>query len=562
MNKVILLLTPGIVGMKNQLFHRSASRIPWKMVFLALLGICFWSGTFWISLRVLVYFSTIEEIGTLLSYKMLSMLITVAFSLLFISAVITCVSRFYLSKDLICVHAMPVPAWQVLLSRWTAAYFDGSWMVLLYLIPVLLSYVLVFDRGGGMFVWMGMAVISLSVTASVLGGIFVILLVRVIPAGRLKSVLVVSGILVFCLLYLAARMIRPEQLVDPETFNTVLLYIASLKTPSSPWFPGTWCFDSIQNLLEKKTGPALIDMALSWSFSLVAGLAMLLAADLFYKKGLSKSLGKKQKTVKGPDNARLLQKKQPSPAMALAIREIRSFMRDQTQWSQVFLVLALIVIYVYNFTLLPLDRSPIKAFYLQNLLSFLNMGLALFVLTAVAGRFAYPAVSMESEAFWIVRSSPVSLSRFLWIKFFVYLVPLFVMAQVLIITTNILLHVTAFMMILSIVTTALVVPAVIALAIGIGSIFADFNLESPLKSVTSFGGMVYMTACAALVALVILLEAGPVYTFFMADIKHRPLAGYEKAWSAVSFVLVPLVCTACVIVPMRLGARYLQQRQQ
>jgi ABC-2 type transport system permease protein len=478
-NAVILLLTPGLRGMKNQLCHKSASHIPWKLFFLALLGLCFWAGTFWISWRVLMYFSGIDEIGTLLSYKMLSMIITVAFSLL----VITTVSRFYLSKDLICVHAMPVPAWQVLLSRWTAAYVDGSWMVLLYLIPVLLSYVLVFDRGGLTLVLMGMAVMSLSVTASVLGGIFVIILVRVIPAGRLRSVLVVSGIMVFCLLYLAARMIRPEQLVDPEAFNTVLLYLASLETPAYPWFPGTWCFDSIQNLLEKNTGPALIDMALSWSFSLVALLVMLLAADLYYKKGLSKSLGKKQKTVKGPDNARLMQKKQPSLTRALAFREIRSFMRDQTQWSQIFLVLALIIIYIYNFTLLPLDRSPIKAFYLQNLLSFLNMGLALFVL-----------------------------------------------------------------------------PPVTALAIGIGSIFADFNLESPLKSVTSFGGMVYMTACAALVAAVILLEAGPVYTIFMAGIKNRPLAGYEIAWSAVSFVLVPLICTACVIVPMRLGARHLQQR--
>jgi ABC-type lipoprotein export system ATPase subunit len=323
-------------GMKQRLVMASALIHDPEIIIVdePMVGLCFWAGTFWISWRVLVYFSGIDEIGTLLSYKMLSMIITVAFSLLFISAVITTVSRFYLSKDLICVHAMPVATWQVLLSRWTAAFVDGSWMVLLYLIPVLLSYVLFFDRGG-----------------------------------------------------------------------------------------------------------------------------------------------------------------------------------------------------------------------------------LTFVLTAVAGRFAYPAVSMESEAFWIIRSSPVSLSRFLWIKFLVYLVPLFIMAQVLVVTTNTLLHVTVFMMILSIVTTALVVPSVTALAIGIGSIFADFNLESPLKSVTRFGGMVYMTACAALVAAIILLEAGPVYTIFMAGIKNRPLAGYEMAWSAVSFVLVPLICTACVIVPMRLGARHLQQRQ-
>jgi ABC-2 type transport system permease protein len=302
-------------------------------------------------------------------------------------------------------------------------------------------------------------------------------------------------------------------------------------------------------------------MALSWSFLLVALLLMLLAADLFYKQGLSKSLGKADKTVKSLHLPGWFPTIQPSPAQALALREIRSFMRDQTQWSQVFLVLALIIIYVYNFTLLPLDNAPIKEFYLQNLISFLNMGLALFVLTAVAGRFAYPAVSMESEAFWIVRSSPVSLPRFLWIKFFVYLVPLFIMAQVLIIVTNILLHATGFMMVLSFVTTALMVPAIIALAIGIGSIFADFHLENPLKSVTSFGGMVYMTACAVLVAVVILLEAGPVYTIFMAGIKDRPLAGFEKAWCAASFGLVPVICAACVVIPMRMGARCLRQRE-
>jgi ABC-2 type transport system permease protein len=562
MNKVILLLTSDLKGMKNRLFHRSLSRIPWKPFFLALLGICFWAGTFWISWRILVYFSDIDEIGRLLSYKLLSMIMTVAFSLLFISAVITAVSRFYLSRDLICVHAMPVPSWQMLLSRWVAVFADGSWMVLLYLIPVLLSYGIVFGCGGLTFVWMGMAVLPMAMTASVLGAVAVIVLVRVIPAGRLKSILVVSGILMFCLLYLSVRMIRPEQLVNPETFNTVLLYIASLETPSSPWFPGTWCFDALKALLEGiPTKSALLDMALSWSFLLVALLLMLLAADLFYKQGLSKSLGKADKTVKSLHLPGWFPTIQPSPAQALALREIRSFMRDQTQWSQVFLVLALIIIYVYNFTLLPLDNAPIKEFYLQNLISFLNMGLALFVLTAVAGRFAYPAVSMESEAFWIVRSSPVSLPRFLWIKFFVYLVPLFIMAQVLIIVTNILLHATGFMMVLSFVTTALMVPAIIALAIGIGSIFADFHLENPLKSVTSFGGMVYMTACAVLVAVVILLEAGPVYTIFMAGIKDRPLAGFEKAWCAASFGLVPVICAACVVIPMRMGARCLRQRE-
>ena len=87
--------------------------------------------------------------------------------------------------------------------------------------------------------------------------------------------------------------------------------------------------------------------------------------------------------------------------------------------------------------------------YLQNLFSFLNMGLALFVLTAVTARFAYPAVSLEREAFWLVKTSPLSLRTFLWIKFFIYYLPLLILTEILIVATNILLNVTPFIVITS-----------------------------------------------------------------------------------------------------------------
>ena len=75
--------------------------------------------------------------------------------------------------------------------------------------------------------------------------------------------------------------------------------------------------------------------------------------------------------------------------------------------------------------------------------------LAGFVLTAVAGRFAFPSVSMEGSAFWLIRSAPVSLRAFLWIKFAIYLLPLLVLSETLIVASNLLLRVTPFMMYLS-----------------------------------------------------------------------------------------------------------------
>jgi hypothetical protein len=73
----------------------------------------------------------------------------------------------------------------------------------------------------------------------------------------------------------------------------------------------------------------------------------------------------------------------PGPIHALTVKEVKTFFRDQTQWSQLFLIAALVNIYIYNFKVLPLEKSPIQTVYLQNLLSFLNMGLASFVLIAI-----------------------------------------------------------------------------------------------------------------------------------------------------------------------------------
>jgi ABC-2 type transport system permease protein len=238
-------------------------------------------------------------------------------------------------------------------------------------------------------------------------------------------------------------------------------------------------------------------------------------------------------------------------------KEIRTFFRDQTQWSQLFLIAALVVIYVYNFSALPLEKAPIKTIYLQNLLSFVNIGLAGFVLITITARFAYPAVSSEKDAFWLVKSAPIDLSHYLWIKFFVYFLPLFVLTEILIIATNILLKVTFFMMVLSVVDIFLLVPGVVSMGIGFGAAYPDFKSENPAQTVTSFGGLMFMMVCAGYVGAVIIIEAGPVYRLFMANIKGNVLTVFEWVWVFGAFILVFSLSIAAVILPMKFGEKKL-----
>ena len=93
----------------------------------------------------------------------------------------------------------------------------------------------------------------------------------------------------------------------------------------------------------------------------------------------------------------------------LLIKDVKVFLRDVSQWVQLLPLLALVLLYLYNFSILDLDRVPYANGVVKNFYAFVNLAMAGFVIATVAVRFVFPAVSAEGNAFWIVRTSPISL---------------------------------------------------------------------------------------------------------------------------------------------------------
>jgi len=284
-------------------------------------------------------------------------------------------------------------------------------------------------------------------------------------------------------------------------------------------------------------------------------------AGLIYFHGFSKAQEAKRRSHTGK---RILEKivsglTRPlgSDTTSLIAKEVRTFFRDNSQWSQLLLLGALVVVYIYNFSVLPLEKSPIKSIYLQNALSFLNIGLAGFVISALSARFIFPAVSSEGQAFWIILSSPLSPRRFLWSKFFAYLLPMLILAEVLIIYTNYLLKVTAFMMALSSVTIFFLVFGIVSLGVGLGAVYPNFRHENIAQVATSFGGLVYMISSSVFIALVIILESGPVYTILSSHFKGEPITYLQWIWIVGSFSLVIFLIILAIQRPMAAGLKAL-----
>jgi ABC-2 type transport system permease protein len=243
------------------------------------------------------------------------------------------------------------------------------------------------------------------------------------------------------------------------------------------------------------------------------------------------------------------------------IKDLKVFFRDTNQWPQLFLIFALIIIYLYNFSVLPLNKSPIPTYYLQNLVSFLNLGLAGFALAAVAVRFSFPAVSMEGQSFWIIQSSPLDLRGFIRTKFWMSFFFLFILAEVLTVYSNYLLHATPFIMILSAVTIGLMTFGITSLGIGLGSYFPRFKVENVAQIPTGFGGLVYMILAIGFIGSIVILEARPVYIIFMTRIKMETLSFWEYLEISLSFLMVGVINLLAFFLPLKYGTRKLSKME-
>ncbi|MDD5167194.1 MAG: hypothetical protein PHN75_00110 [Syntrophales bacterium] len=561
MKALLTLCRPRLLSFRNSRISANARDHRARFYLFTLVGLLFWGGIFVVFYRILTYFQRVEGFGDVLSARLLLMVVMTFFTLLVFSSIIISLSKLYLSRDLALVHSLPVPAQTIFMARFIECVFDSSWMVLFYSLPIFLSYGLVYNSGPFFYIAAISAVTAMCVIASGISTLIVMVAAVLLPAGRIRTVFVIVGIALVLILVLAIRLMRPEQLVNPDQFMSVALYLQSLEAAGSPLLPTTWVYDAIHGSLRGASRDAFLNLGLAWSFAGSIVFMMTWVAGVLYFPGYSRAQTTSERlfpAVRPGRSWTALFRFLPSRIKAFLIKEIRTFFRDQTQWPQLFLIGALIVVYLYNFSVLPFDKAQVKAVYLQNLFSFLNMGLASFVLTAISARFVFPAVSMEGEAFWIVRTSPVSIRTFLWIKFFVYYFPLLILAEVLIVLSNILLHVTPFMMILSAGTVFCIVPGVVAMGVGLGAAYPDFHSENPAQTVTSFGGLLYMILCAGFIIGIIVLEAGPVYTIFMTEFRGESMSVLEWIWLVSSCLAVIIICSLAVVVPMRYGERRLQ----
>lgn len=531
-----------------------------RFLLLGFIALLFWIAVFGIAFRVLRYFRSVDEIGNLMAGKVLGVILLAFLTILLLSNIITALSTFFLAKDLDLLVAAPVGGVRLYLAKLVETIVHSSWMVGLLALPIFTAYGIVY-RGGYLYPLVALAAfIPYLILPAVAGIALTLLLVNVFPARRTRELLglIATGAVVIVLVSL--RFLRPEQLAQPEGFRNLVDYLAVLRTPTSAFLPSEWTATMVMNWLLRVADPWPV--AKLWGAAAVAVSLGALLHERLYALGFSKAQEGAERKVRRPLRGPLsrLLRFLPVSRREFILKDLRLFFRDNTQWSQLILLAVLLMVYLFNIKSLPLHSGERVPFRLVTLISFLNLGLAGFVLAAVAARFVFPGISLEGRQMWLLRSSPLDPRSMLWSKYWLGTIPLLLLAVIITVFTNWLLHVSGFMMVVAVATIVLYTLAASALALSFGALYPQFGTENAAQIPTSFGGLVYMMSSLCLLAVIIVIEAGPV-TEYLRDQRYAEQPVGMTAELVVSAAAVVLICVAATVIPLRLGLRRIEMME-
>ncbi len=405
------LLLPSVWESRNRAHRRERGDLLRALTFggigLAVAAAIFAAG-FWLTWQLADY----AELGDYLLRVGLSWLFLTFLSFLAFSGLVTALSTFFLSDDLRLLLAAPVAPRRLFHARFVRTVGLASWMIVVFLVPLLLGIGIARCAPWSFYVVATLTIVPFAIIPVALGTAATFVLVNVFPARRARDFLMLTGLLFAASLVVLLRYIRPERLMRVESLPDVTGFFATLQSPITPLLPSFWAGETLFASLQG--GRDLLHFAALWTTAISMMLILRVAHERWHFGGYSNAQeARKARFTRLRSFDRLADMLPLSSARRqLLLKDAKVFFRDVSQWSQLLLLLALMLVYLYNFRVLDLDRLPFVSSVIKNVYAFVNLGMAGLVMATVAVRFVFPGVSSEGAAFWIVRTAPVSPPRF------------------------------------------------------------------------------------------------------------------------------------------------------
>lgn len=540
------------------------------------LSLIFWAMLFRSSHWVVVEALKIEPVGELLVQRLLSIAFLVFLGLLVFSNIVTVFSTFYLADELEFLMSKPIPKDKLFTARFLESLAQSSWVIFIFGLPIFIAAGVGIGAGPAYFLGLIGVLVPFVAIPTVLASLLGLFITNILAANRTRDATLFLGLAGFSVLFVVIRSLRPERLLNPESFSSIGEMLNLLAAPTTVYLPSDWAMNIVVPLLYGRTEVDYWSLGLLYLTPLAFFFVSAWAHRAFYYRGFSKAQEGRHgqglvttmrdwmlkrtysrlRTLDERLEALSKSRRKGDPLRELVRKDQRIFVRDASQWSQILVVVAIMVIYLVNYKYFEIAAD-------ERLLGdvglfFFNLAACGFVVVALSGRFLFPAVSLEGRSFWLIMQAPVSLERFLIGKWLGGMTPVLIVGQALIWASNLLVLQNAFYAISASVIVLSVTLGVSAMAVGLGAVYPQFYNPNAAKIASSFGAVIYMILGMFLVLFVLIASFRvTLYWGTVVDGKTAPPIAWLSYFGVVLALVVPALTGWFSI---RLGASALRRR--
>jgi ABC-2 type transport system permease protein len=245
----------------------------------------------------------------------------------------------------------------------------------------------------------------------------------------------------------------------------------------------------------------------------------------------------------------------PADFRSVLAKDLKLFIRDPAQWGQFAVLLVLLIIYLVNLKHFPQNLDDK---FWRTVISFANFAFTGFILATLSVRFVFPNISLEGKAFWAITSSPMSIKRLFWEKFWLAFIIFALIAEVLAFISNMMLGLSGYMMILSFFSILLMSVSLTSLSVGMGALFPRFEESNPGRIASSMGGMITTVLSLIYVGFMVIILALPTYHYSAYIIDG--MIGFPTREFLIAGALILVLNLTTIIFPIKIGIKSLAAR--
>ena len=536
-----------------------------KIVVVTTLGIGFWVGLFELFLYGFQFVNDNAGVARpYLIHHILSLFfMALSFMLVFSNAVIA-LQNLFKEQETAFLFALPVRHDTIFLYKFIESLVFSSWAVFAAGLPLMLAYGIKSDVDWYFYPLVLLFMLPFVVLPAAIGTLLGLLLMAIVPRHGYKVLAGMVVALVGCAVYLYVTIFHSPAAYmggygSSEIQASVQRVLGRLSFTQHVLTPNYWITEGLLRVGDNKPDSlnaaglffgalvtsAMFFLSLGWflSGSMYAGVYSMASGGSSVRRV---GKGSWVEWIFAPASARWPQ------IMILVVKDVKTFLRDATQWSQVLIFFGILGLYIGNLRNFsyPLDQP----FY-QNLISFLNLGATCMTLATMTSRFIFPLISLEGRRFWVLGLVPLDRRHVMISKFYFAFSGSLLLVVILVLLSNYILRGSTFVLGIQLITGVFIAMGLSGLSVGMGAIFPSFNERNPSKIVSGFGGTLTLILAIGLVIVSIISEG---------IVCHRYLGtGTEEGhlnWMIVtSLAGIALLNSLTAYIPMRLGIRALRQ---